>query len=52
MRTQLKNLESAREAKKRDISIDIEQEVTVLSTDTTEQYRTVGFSFLQHNEGW
>ena len=36
-RAQVKNLESAREAKKRDISIHGEQEVAVLSTDTTEQ---------------
>ena len=49
---QLNNLESAREAKKRDVLMDAEQEVTVLSTDTTEQYRTAGFSFLQHKECW
>ena len=33
----MKTLASAREVKKRDVSIDTEQEVVVLSTDTTEQ---------------
>ena len=33
----MKNLESAREAKRRDVSMDAEQEVAVLSTDTTEE---------------
>ena len=36
-RAQLKNLESAREAKRRDVSRDANQEVTVLSSDTVEQ---------------
>ena len=31
-------------------SSDAEQEVIVLSSDTTEQYRTAGFSNLQHRE--
>ena len=35
--TQLYNLESASEAKRRDVSMDAEQELAVLSTDTTEQ---------------
>ena len=35
---------------RRDVSIDAEQEVVVLSSDTTEQYRTAGFSNLQHRE--
>ena len=33
----MKNLESAHEAKKRDVSMDAEQELAVLSSDTTEQ---------------
>ena len=36
-RAQLKNLESTPEAKRRDVSMDAEQELAVLSTDTTEQ---------------
>ncbi len=34
---QLKTLESAHEAKRRNVSMDAEQELAVLSTDTTEQ---------------
>ena len=34
---QFKNLESTPEAKRRDDSMDAEQELAVLSTDTTEQ---------------
>ena len=34
---QLINLESAREAKRRNVSMDAEQELAVLSTGTTEQ---------------
>ena len=34
---QLKPLQSAREAKRHDVSMDAEQELAVLSTDTTEQ---------------
>ena len=33
----IENLESVREAKRRDVSRDPNQEVTVLSSDTTEQ---------------
>ncbi len=33
----IENLESAREAKRRDVPMDAEQELAVLSTDTTEQ---------------
>ena len=33
----IENLELAREAKRRDVSIDAEQELAVLSSDTTEQ---------------
>ena len=35
---QFKNLESAREAKRCDVTMDAEQELAVLSTDTTEQH--------------
>ena len=36
-RAQLKNLESVHEAKRQDVSMDAEQELAVLSMDTTEQ---------------
>ena len=43
----MKNLESATEAKRRDVSMDAEQELAVLSTDTTEQQ---GFILLAPRE--